>query len=221
MSRGSAGTGEPIRILVADDHPVVRDGLIAMLRTQPDFAVVGQAATGTETLLLVASTDPDVVMLDLEMPAPDGVGVLRALARDGARARTIVFTVFDTDERIIAAVEAGAAGYLLKGAPRGDVFTAIRTVAAGGSLLAPVAAGAVLRRVRGESAGDALPALTPRERSVLAQLGRGLGNKQIAAALGITERTVKFHMSAVFTKLGASNRTEALARALQSGLLAQ
>jgi DNA-binding NarL/FixJ family response regulator len=214
-------SGRPIRILVADDHPVVRDGLIAMLRTQPDFEVVGQAATGAEALTIAATAEPDVLMLDLEMPEPDGVGVLRALAAKGARARAIVFTVFDTDERIIAAVEAGAAGYLLKGAPREEVFTAIRTVAAGGSLLAPVAATAVLRRVRGEAAADARPSLTPRERSVLAHLGRGLGNKQIAAALGITERTVKFHMSAVFAKLGASNRTEALARALQTGLLAQ
>lgn len=220
-ARARVVTGRQIRILVADDHPVVRDGLIAMLRTQPDFEVVGQAATGTEALALVASSDPDVLMLDLQMPEPDGVGVLQALAAKGAKVRTIVFTVFDTDERIIAAVEAGAAGYLLKGAPRDDVFTAIRTVAAGGSLLAPVAATAVLRRVRGEATSEAAPSLTPRERSVLAHLGRGLGNKQIAAALGITERTVKFHMSAVFAKLGASNRTEALARALQQGLLAQ
>ena len=160
-------------------------------------------------------------MLDLQMPEPDGVGVLRSLAGNGAGVRVIVFTVFDTDERIIAAVEAGAAGYLLKGAPREEVFTAIRTVAAGGSLLAPVAATAVLRRVRGEAQPDSAPSLTPRERSVLAHLARGLGNKQIAAALGITERTVKFHMSAVFSKLGASNRTEALARALRQGLLAQ
>lgn len=214
-------SGRAIRIVVADDHPVVRDGLIAMLRTQPDFEVVGQAATGEEALTLTATAEPDVLMLDLAMPEPDGVGVLRALAERGAAVRVIVFTVFDTDERIIAAVEAGAAGYLLKGAPREEVFTAIRTVATGGSLLAPVAATAVLRRVRGEAAADALPSLTPRERSVLAHLGRGLGNKQIAAALGITERTVKFHMSAVFAKLGASNRTEALARALQTGLLAQ
>lgn len=220
-ARARAVTGRPIRILVADDHPVVRDGLIAMLRTQPDFEVVGQAGTGAEALALVASAQPDVLMLDLQMPEPDGVGVLRSLAGNGAGVRVIVFTVFDTDERIIAAVEAGAAGYLLKGAPREEVFTAIRTVAAGGSLLAPVAATAVLRRVRGEAQPDSAPSLTPRERSVLAHLARGLGNKQIAAALGITERTVKFHMSAVFSKLGASNRTEALARALRQGLLAQ
>jgi len=211
----------PIRVAVADDHPVVRDGLVAMLETQPDLAVVGQAGTGDEALAIVAAQDPDVLLLDLEMPGLDGVGVLRRLRETGARTRTIVFTVFDTDDRIIAAVEAGAAGYLLKGAPRGEVFGAVRTVAAGGSLLGPVAASAVLRRVRGEGASPpAAPPLTPREQAVLAHLARGLGNKQIAAALGISERTVKFHVSALFTKLGVSNRTGAVARAAQVGLVA-
>jgi DNA-binding NarL/FixJ family response regulator len=214
--------GAPIRVAVADDHPVVRDGLVAMLQTQPDFAVVGEAATGHDALVVVAATDPDVLLLDLEMPGLDGVDVLRRIRATAARTRVIVFTVFDTDERIIAAVEAGAAGYLLKGAPRGDVFAAVRTVAAGGSLLAPVATSAVLRRVRGEvpSASTTTPALTPRERAVLEHLARGLGNKQIAATLGISERTVKFHVSAVFAKLGAANRTEALRRAAQAGLVA-
>jgi DNA-binding NarL/FixJ family response regulator len=218
---GSAGAAaRQIRIVVADDHPVVRDGLVAMLETQPDFAVVGEAGNGVDALASVTATDPDVLFLDLEMPALDGVGVLRQMQSLGARARTIVFTVFDTDERIIAAVEAGAAGYLLKGAPRGDVFAAVRAVASGSSLLAPVAVSAVLRRVRGETAPvPATPALTPRERGVLQQLAHGLGNKQIAAALGISERTVKFHVSAIFAKLGASNRTDAVARAAQAGLV--
>lgn len=215
--------GARIRILVCDDHPVVREGLVAMLETQPDFEVVGAAEAGPRAVELVADRDPDVLLLDLEMPALDGVGVLRALRERGARTRAIVFTVFDTDERIIAAVEAGAAGYLLKGAPRDDIFAAVRVVAAGGSLLAPVAASTVLRRVRGESTAapaSSAPALTAREREVLEQLARGLGNKQIAAALGISERTVKFHVSAVFAKLGATNRTEAVARAAQAGLVA-
>ena len=213
-----AASGAPIRIAVADDHPVVREGLVAMLETQPDFAIVGSAASGTDALALVESADPDVLLLDLEMPGLDGVGVLSALRQSGARVRAIVFTVFDTDERIIAAVEAGAVGYLLKGAPRADVFSAVRVVAAGGSLLAPLAASAVLRRVRGESPPTA-PSLTMRERMVLEHLARGLGNKQIAARLGITERTVKFHVSSVFTKLGAANRTEAVTRAAQAGLI--
>jgi len=215
----------PIRVAVADDHPVVRDGLVAMLETQADFAVVGQAGTGADALALVDAERPDVLLLDLEMPGLDGVGVLRRLGERGERTRAIVFTVFDTDERIIAAVEAGAAGYLLKGAPRAEVFAAVRAVAAGGSLLAPAAASAVLRRVRGGAnpapgtAPGTAPALTPRERAVLEHLARGLGNKQIAAALGISERTVKFHVSALFTKLGASNRTEAVRRAAQAGLV--
>ena len=208
-----------IRVAVADDHPVVRDGLVAMLETQPDFVVVGTAGSGDEALTMTARADPDVLLLDLEMPRLDGVGVLRALAASGARVRVIVFTVFDTDERIIAAVEAGAAGYLLKGAPRADVFAAVRVVAGGGSLLAPLAASAVLRRVRGEPPPATGPSLTPREQGVLEHLARGLGNKQIAAQLGISERTVKFHVSAVFTKLGAANRTDAVARAAQAGLI--
>jgi DNA-binding NarL/FixJ family response regulator len=208
-----------IRVAVADDHPVVRDGLVAMLETQPDFMIVGTAASGDEALAMTARADPDVLLLDLEMPRLDGVGVLRALAASGARVRVIVFTVFDTDERIIAAVEAGAAGYLLKGAPRADVFAAVRVVAGGGSLLAPLAASAVLRRVRGEPPPATGPSLTPREQGVLEHLARGLGNKQIAAQLGISERTVKFHVSAVFTKLGAANRTDAVARAAQAGLI--
>jgi DNA-binding NarL/FixJ family response regulator len=208
-----------VRVVVADDHPVVRDGLVAMLETQPDLAVVGTAATGEDALALVTTSDPDVMLLDLEMPRLDGVSVLRRLQESGARTRVIVFTVFDTDERIISAVEAGAAGYLLKGAPRADVFAAIRAVASGGSLLAPLATSAVLRRLRGDTPARSGPSLTPREQMVLERLARGLGNKQIAAQLGIAERTVKFHVSSVFTKLGATNRTEAVTRAAQAGLI--
>ncbi|MBX6332366.1 MAG: response regulator transcription factor [Gemmatimonadaceae bacterium] len=217
-----APASAPIRIAVADDHPVVREGLVAMLETQPDFAVVGVARSGAEALALATSHAVDVLLLDLEMPELDGVEVLRRLRAAGAPTRVIVFTVFDTDERIIGAVEAGAAGYLLKGAPRAEIFAAVRVVAAGGSLLAPVAASTVLGRVRSgarEEEPPRAPVLTPRERAVLEQLARGLGNKQIAAALGISERTVKFHVSAVFTKLGAANRTEAVLHAAQAGLI--
>jgi DNA-binding NarL/FixJ family response regulator len=219
----TTGAQPVIRVAVADDHPVVRDGLVAMLHAEPEFEVVGEAGSGTEAVTLVERVAPDVLLLDLEMPGLDGVGVLRRLREIGSRTRTIVFTVFDTDERIIAAVEAGASGYLLKGAPRAEIFSAIRVVHGGGSLLQPVVATTVMRHVasrgRAEQTTDTTPVtLTPRESSVLEHLARGRSNKQIAAALGVSERTVKFHVSTLFAKLGATNRTEAVTRAIQAGL---
>jgi DNA-binding NarL/FixJ family response regulator len=214
---------DPIRVAVADDHPVVRDGLVAMLRSEPEFEVVGEAASGADAVRLVERLAPDVLLLDLEMPGLDGVGVLRRLRALESPTRAIVFTVFDTDERIISAVEAGASGYLLKGVPRAEIFAAIRVVHGGGSLLQPVVATKVLRHVASRSAPNGATessaiALTPRESTVLQHLASGRSNKQIAAALGVSERTVKFHVSTLFTKLGATNRTEAVTRAIQAGL---
>lgn len=211
----------PIHIVVADDHPIVRDGLVAVLNTQPEFAVVGEAGTGAETVRQVAALAPDVLLLDLEMPDGDGVETLRTLRERGSQARAIVFTAFDTDERILGALRAGAQGYLLKGIPREDIFRAIRTVYAGESLLTPLVASRLLRHVSSASAAEAGPAfaLTPRERQTLHLLGRGLQNKEIAAQLGIRERTVKFHLSALMRKLGAGNRTELVTLATQRGLL--
>lgn len=211
---------EVIRILVADDHPIVRDGLVAVLSTQPDFAVVGEAGSGAETVRQVAALAPDVLLLDLAMPEGDGVETLLRLREQHLTARVIVFTAFDTDERILAAIRAGAQGYLLKGIPREDIFGAIRTVSAGGSLLTPVVASRLLRHVSAEGAASAAPAaLTPRERETLRLLGRGLQNKEIAVRLGVRERTVKFHVAALMRKLGAGNRTEVVTRATQAGLL--
>lgn len=207
-----------IRIVVADDHPIVRDGLVMVLSTQPDFTVVGEAGTGAEAARQALAQTPDVLLLDLEMPEGDGVETLRRLQEAGATARAIVFTAFDTDERILAALRAGAQGYLLKGAPREELFRAIRTVAAGGSLLTPVVASRLLRHVA-QSDTPPTPALTERERETLRLLGRGLQNKEIAARLGVRERTAKFHVAALMRKLGAGNRTEVVTIATQRGLL--
>ncbi len=209
---------ETIRILVADDHPVVRDGLVAILSTQADFQVVGEAADGHEVIRQAESLRPDVILLDLEMPAMDGVEALQRLRADGNAARVLVFTVFDTDERILGAVRAGAQGYLLKGAPREEIFRAVRVVHAGGSLLEPVIASKLLHQVMREQSSPE-PALTPRELAVLRLLARGLQNKEIANELTISERTVKFHVTAVLHKLGAGNRTEAVTLAAQRGLI--
>ena len=204
---------EPIRILVVDDHPVVRDGLAAMLNTQSDFEVVGEASDGEEALRKVAERDPDVLLLDLEMPGVDGIETLQRLKEEKARARAIVFTVFDTDERIVSAMKAGAKGYLLKGAPRGDVFRAVRVVNEGGSLLEPLIASRFLDSINNPDA------LTARQKEVLKLIATGLLNKEIADRLYISERTVKFHVSEILAKLGAGNRTEAVAIATQRGLI--
>jgi DNA-binding NarL/FixJ family response regulator len=211
---------EPIRILVADDHPIVRDGLIAILDTQPDFQVVGKASNGLETLQQIEVTSPDVLLLDLEMPELDGVETLLRLRETQSKIRTIVFTAFDTDERIVGAVQAGAQGYLLKGAPREEIFNAIRVVHVGGSLLQPVVASKLLKQVTGEHRNQSDPdALTAREQHVLKLLAQGLQNKEIALELTITERTVKFYVSSILSKLGAGNRTEAVKIAVQRGLV--
>jgi len=203
-----------IRILVADDHPVVRDGLVAMLSTQSDFDVVGEAATGREAVEQVGMLRPDVMLLDLEMPEMDGVEVLHSLRQESREVRVIVFTAFDTDERIMAAVQAGAQGYLLKGAPREELFRAVRVVHAGGSTLQPVIASKLMRQV-----SEDFDPLTPRELEVLSLVAQGLQNKEIAAELAITVRTVKFYVSSILGKLRAGNRTEAVAIAAQKGLI--
>lgn len=209
-----------IRILVADDHPVVREGLITILSTQPDFDVVGEAGTGVEVVAQVETLKPDVLLLDLAMPELDGVETLERLREVSPEVRAIVFTAFDTDERILSAMQAGAQGYLLKGVPREELFNAVRVVHAGGSLLQPVVASKLLRQVsRQNQTMNEIESLTPRELEVLRLVAQGLQNKEIAAELVISERTVKFHVSSIMGKLGAGNRTEAVALAAQQGLI--
>lgn len=205
---------EQIKILVADDHPMLREGLVAVLATQPDFEVVGEAADGAETVRLAGSLEPGVILLDLEMPGTDGVAALRELRAAGSEASALVFTAYDTDERILGALRAGAQGYLLKGASRDEIFSAIRTVAAGGSLLEPAVTARLLQNIDG-AAND----LTPRELEVLTLLADGLPNREIAGKLFVTERTVKFHVGSILTKLDAANRTEAARIAARRGLV--
>jgi DNA-binding NarL/FixJ family response regulator len=195
---------------------------VAILSTQADFDVVAQADSGDELIIKTRQYQPTVVVTDLEMPGIDGVDAIRTLHKELPHVAFIAFTAFDTDERIVGAVQAGAKGYLLKGAPRDDVFKAIRVVSKGGSLLEPTVATKLLQHMSGESASaqDGLPeALTEREMEVLQLLGTGMTNKEIGSELFITERTVKFYVSAILGKLNASNRTEAVTIAMQRGLI--
>lgn len=214
-------SANPIRILIADDHPVVRDGLLAMLSTQPDFQVIGEAATGQETVTKALDLLPDVILLDLEMPELDGVQALEKILTARPELRAIVFTVFDTDERILSALRTGARGYFLKGAPRQELFNAIRTVCQGESLIQPVIASKLLQHMRlsSDEVSTEIVSLSAREKEVLRWVARGNPNKEIGTRLNISERTVKFHVSAILRKLNASNRAEAVQKALKAGII--
>ena len=211
---------KPIRVLIADDHPVVREGLAGMLATQPDLDVVGEASNGLEAVKLAHSLNPDLILMDLQMPNMDGAAAIRQIRKELPDCRILVLTAFDTDERILHSIEAGAQGYLLKGAPRDELFRAIRVVAEGGSLLQPSVAAKLLTRV-GQmlKQEEQTEHLTDREMEVLRLLVRGNRNKEIAEQLIISERTVKFHVGVIFQKLNVSNRAEAVSKAIQSGLV--
>ena len=206
-----------IRIAVVDDHPIVRQGLTASLEDEADFEVVGAAGSAEEALALVAARRPEVVLLDLELPGVGGVEAIPRLAEASPGLAVLVFTAYQTDERVLGAIRAGAKGYLLKGATTAEIVAAIRTVAAGGSALEPRVAARLLAAVRSPREGGSQ--LTARERDVLRLIADGLPGKQIARALGISERTVKFHTASILRKLDADNRAQAVALAAERGLL--
>ncbi|MER6711403.1 MULTISPECIES: response regulator transcription factor [unclassified Streptomyces] len=208
-------TGPTIRVLLADDHPVVRDGLAAMLATQPDLTVVGEAANGAEALHRTASLAPDVVLMDLQMPGMDGTAATAAIRAAHPEVRVLILTTYDTDADITAAVDAGAVGYLLKDTGRHELCEAVRTAARGGAALSPTVAAKVLAHMR----GDRVAGLSGRELEVLSAVARGQSNKQIARALRLSEATVKTHLLHIYTKLDVGDRTAAVTAALGRGII--
>ena len=211
---------ESIRILVADDHTVVRDGLTAMLGRQGDFSVVGEAKNGREAVESARSLQPDIILMDLRMPELDGVEAMRQIRSVDAGVKFIVLTTFDTDEYIFDAIEAGAKGYLMKDTSRDELFRAIRAVHQGESLIEPRVASRVLDRFA-ELSRRAGPAdmLSEREMEVLGLMAAGAGNKAIATDLSITESTVKTHVANIFQKLEVSGRTDAVTKAIRKGII--
>lgn len=204
-----------IRLLIADDHPVVRDGLRAMLATQPDIDVVGEATTGRQAVDMARSLRPQLVLMDLQMPGLDGASATRRIREELDDVHVLVLTTYDTDADVTRAVEAGATGYLLKDAPREDLFRAVRLAAQGESVLSPGVASRVLHRMR----GPAEEALSSREIEVVACVARGLSNRDIARRLHISEATVKTHLVHIFGKLGVDNRTAAVTTAVARGII--
>ncbi|MEU1040970.1 response regulator [Streptomyces sp. NPDC005551] len=212
---GATGTSRPVRILLCDDHAVVRAGLLALLDSTPDIEVVGEAGTGEEALALSAKLRPDVVLMDLQLGAGiDGVETTRRLTAPGESPRVLVLTTYDTDADITRAVEAGATGYLLKAERPEELFAAIHDAAQGRTALSAPVAGRVMANLRSPR-----PTLTARERDILTQLARGLGNREIARALFISEATVKTHLGRIYAKLSVDTRAGAVAVAKEQRLL--
>lgn len=208
-----------IRLLIADDHPVVRAGLAGLLSDEPGFEVVAEASDGDEAVRLAAATHPDVVLMDLRMPRVDGVAATaRIVAGDAGdpAPRVLILTTYESDDQILAAIEAGASGYLLKAAPQAEIVAGIRSVAAGQTALSPQVAVRLVERMRRP---EPETVLTARETEVLRLVASGNSNKQIAFALGIGESTVKTHLLKVFDKLGVADRTRAVTLAMERGLL--
>jgi DNA-binding NarL/FixJ family response regulator len=212
---------ESIRVLVVDDHAVVRQGLRGLLELQDGIEVVDDAENGEEGVEAAIRLRPDVILMDLVMPKLDGVSAMRLLRERLPATRVIVLTSFLDDDKLLPALRAGAAGYLLKNAEPREVVRAVRTAHAGGTLLDPVVAARLVETLAADDRGDPVARLTPREREVLVLIGRGYANKRIALELGLAEKTVKTHVGHVLAKLGVSDRTQAAVLAVRAGLVPQ
>ncbi len=204
-----------IRILIADDHPVVREGLAGMLAGQPDLEVVAQAGDGQQAVTLWQQHQPDVVLMDLRMPDMDGVEAIAAIRQQWPSAPILVLTTYDSDADIVRAIEAGATGYLLKDTPREELFRAIRAAARGESVLAPAVAARLMTRMRNPAEEN----LSPREIEVLQLVAKGHSNREIGKVLHISTATVKTHLIHIFDKLAVSDRTAAVTAALEKGII--
>lgn len=206
-----------IRVVVADDHPIVRAGIVALLQDADDVEVVGQASDGEAAVGVVLAERPDVVLMDLRMPGMNGdEATARILAREPG-VRVLILTTYESDDQILAAIEAGAAGYLLKAAPESEILAGLRATARGETALAPSAAAALVRRTTGKPTVG--PSLSPRELEVLQLVAQGNSNPAIGRMLFLSETTVKTHLGHVFEKLGVNDRTRAVTRAMELGLL--
>ncbi|HSJ34849.1 MAG TPA: response regulator transcription factor [Acidimicrobiia bacterium] len=204
----------PIRVLIVDDHPVVRDGLAGMLAGAEDLEVVGQGSNGREALALVEELNPDVVLMDLKMPHLDGIAATKALVLHHPDLKVLVLTTYDTTADVRSAIAAGASGYLLKDAPRSELFAAIRTVAQGQTVMAPGVANALAN-----TSEDPVTPLTEREVAVLELIAEGSSNREVGQALYVSEATVKTHLIHIYDKLGVDSRTAAVTAALRAGLI--
>ncbi|WP_203716338.1 response regulator [Asanoa siamensis] len=224
MTAEDRAPGRPVRVLLADDQPLLRTGFRMVLGAQPDLDVVGEAGDGAEAVDLARRLLPDVVLMDVRMPRMDGVAATRAIVESRLPVRVLVLTTFDLDEYVVGALRAGASGFLAKDVPADDLVTAIRTVAAGEAVVAPRILKRLLDRFAAlpdplETTPPALATLTEREREVLVQVARGLSNAEIARKLSVSETTIKTHVGHVLTKLGLRDRVQAVVLAYESGLV--
>ena len=204
-----------IRVMIVDDHPVVRNGLSGMFAGEPGFEVVGDASDGSEAVRRARAISPNVILMDLRMPEMDGVSAIAALSAAGVPARVLVLTTYDTDSDVLAAIEAGATGYLLKDAPPNELFKAVRAAAGGETVLSPT----VATRVVGQMRAPVQEPISQRELEVLELVAQGTSNRDAAARLFISEATVKTHLVHIYGKLGVNDRAAAVAEAFNRGLL--